>query len=38
MFPRNIWAGMFGFEKRAYFKASEGAEDAPDIKGMKAKQ
>src|SRR5574343_867007 len=26
MFPRNIWAGMFGYEKRAYFKAFEGAE------------
>ena len=38
MFPRKIWAGLFGFEKRAYFSASAGAEDAPDIKGMKAKQ
>ncbi len=38
MFPRNIWAGIFGFQKRAYFSASAGAEDAPDIKGMKAKQ
>ncbi|MBL7838374.1 MAG: LemA family protein [Bacteroidetes bacterium] len=35
VFPRNIWAGMFGFEKRAYFSASEGAENAPDIKAMK---
>jgi LemA protein len=35
IFPRNIWAGMFGFEKRAYFSASEGAENAPDIKAMK---
>ncbi len=35
VFPRNIWAGMFGFEKRAYFSASEGADVAPDIKAMK---
>jgi LemA protein len=34
-FPRNIWAGMFGFEKKAYFEAQEGAENAPDIKGMR---
>ncbi len=31
-FPKNILASMFGFEKRAYFQASEGAESAPDIK------
>lgn len=31
-FPRNIWAGMFGFEKRPYFEASEGAENAPEVK------
>lgn len=34
-FPRNIWAGLFGFEKKAYFQAKEGAEDAPDIKSMR---
>lgn len=34
-FPRNIWAGIFGFDKRAYFQASEGAENAPDIKSMR---
>ena len=33
-FPSNIYAGLFGFEKKAYFKASEGAEEAPDIKDM----
>lgn len=33
-FPKNIWAGMFGFEKKAYFQSSEGAEDAPDIDSM----
>lgn len=37
-FPRNIWAGMFGFDKRAYFQASEGAENAPDIKSMREGQ
>ncbi len=30
-FPRNIVAGMFGFEKKAYFQASEGAEQAPKV-------
>ena len=25
-FPNNIFAGMFGFEKKGYFEASEGAE------------
>jgi len=34
-FPRNIWAGIFGFEKKAYFQAQEGAELAPDIKSMR---
>lgn len=33
-FPRNIWAGIFGIHKRAYFSAEEGAEKAPDIKKM----
>ena len=28
-FPKNILAGMFGFDKRAYFEAAEGAEQAP---------
>ena len=36
-FPKNIWAGMFNFEKRAYFQAQEGAETAPDIKSMRDK-
>lgn len=34
-FPRNIWAGMFGFEKKGYFEAQAGAENAPDIKSMR---
>lgn len=31
-FPKNIIAGMFDFDKRAYFEASEGAEKAPEVK------
>jgi LemA protein len=30
-FPRNIFAGMFGFNKRAYFEAQQGAETAPNV-------
>ena len=30
-FPKNILAGLFGFEKRAYFEAQEGAEVAPTV-------
>ena len=32
VFPRNILAGMFGFEKRAYFEAEAGVEKAPEVK------
>ena len=31
-FPGSIVAGMFGFEKRPYFEAQEGAEKAPEVK------
>ena len=31
-FPKNIFAGMFGFEKKAYFEADKGANKAPDVK------
>ncbi len=31
-FPKNIWAGMFGFSKRAYFEMKEGADNAPGVK------
>ena len=34
-FPKNIWAGMFGFDKKAYFESQAGAETAPDIKSMR---
>lgn len=30
-FPKNILAGMFGFDKRAYFEAAEGAEQVPQV-------
>ena len=30
-FPKNILAGMFGFEKKAYFEAEQGAEKAPQV-------
>ena len=30
-FPKNILAGMFGFEKKAYFEAEKGAEKAPEV-------
>jgi len=31
-FPKNIFAGMFGFEKKAYFEAAAGSEKAPQVK------
>lgn len=31
MFPNTIFAGMFGFEKKAYFEATQGAETAPQV-------
>lgn len=31
-FPKNILAGIFGFEKRPYFEAQEGADKAPEVK------
>lgn len=33
-FPGNIIASMFGFVKKPYFEASEGAEKAPDVKEL----
>ncbi|MCR5244635.1 MAG: LemA family protein [Bacteroidales bacterium] len=30
-FPTNIIAGLFNFEKKGYFKAAEGAENAPKV-------
>jgi len=31
VFPSNIVAGMFGFEKRTFFAAAAGAENAPTV-------
>jgi LemA protein len=30
-FPNNMFSGMFGFEKKGYFKADEASQKAPDI-------
>lgn len=30
-FPQVIYAGWFGFEKKAYFEAQQGAEQAPEV-------
>lgn len=30
-FPKNVWAGMFGFQTKAYFQADKGAEKAPTV-------
>jgi len=31
IFPNNIFAGMFGFEKRSYFEAPKEAQQAPKV-------
>ncbi len=31
LFPKNMLANMFGFEKKPYFEAQEGAEIAPKV-------
>lgn len=30
-FPDNIFAGMFGFDRKGYFEAQEGADTAPEV-------
>jgi LemA protein len=30
-FPTNIFAGLFGFDEKAYFEADEGASEAPEV-------
>jgi len=30
-FPNSLFAGMFGFKEKPYFKAAEGSERAPDV-------
>lgn len=31
MFPNTIFANMFGFEKKSYFEATQGANEAPKV-------
>ncbi|MEO7315014.1 MAG: LemA family protein [Ginsengibacter sp.] len=31
-FPNNIFAGMFGYHEKAFYKADAGSEKAPDVK------
>jgi LemA protein len=31
-FPNNLFAGMFGFTPKDYFKAAEGSDKAPEVK------
>lgn len=31
-FPQVIYAGMFGFDKKGYFEATQGADKAPEVK------
>ena len=30
-FPTNIFAGLFGFDQKAYFEADEGASEVPEV-------
>lgn len=30
-FPTNIFAGLFGFDQKAYFEAEEGSEEVPEV-------
>jgi len=30
-FPNNLFSGIFGFEKKAYFEAEKGAQKAPEV-------
>lgn len=32
LFPKNLFAGMYGFEPKPYFEATKGAENAPEVK------
>ncbi len=31
-FPNNLYAGMFGFAQKPYFKAAQGSDKAPEVK------
>jgi LemA protein len=30
-FPQNMIAGMYGFERKGYFEAKEGADEVPEV-------
>lgn len=30
-FPNNVFAGVFGFDQKAYFEADEGAQEVPEV-------
>lgn len=30
-FPNNVFAGLFGFDQKAYFEADEGASETPEV-------
>jgi LemA protein len=30
-FPNNVFAGLFGFDQKAYFEADEGAQEVPEV-------
>jgi len=32
MFPKNLFAGIFGFQQKAFFQADESAQKAPEVK------
>ncbi|NOY50852.1 MAG: LemA family protein [Chlorobi bacterium] len=32
LFPKNMFAGMFGFEPKPYFEAQKGSEKVPEVK------
>jgi LemA protein len=34
VFPANIWAGVFGFQKKDFFEAQAGADKAPDVNNL----
>jgi LemA protein len=34
LFPANIWAGMFGFQPKAFFESQAGSEKAPDVNNL----
>lgn len=31
IFPKNVWANLFGFDKKPYFEAAQGADQAPKV-------